>query len=66
MVGPIWGNPQSKISIKENSENNNNDMTTIIITLLIVVLVLYIANRINKYFKMYVHKHKNINTITNV
>lgn len=79
MVGPIWGNkintkmgkPQSKVEIQENIVNNgnseNNKLVTqeCIITLGIVALVLYIAYKINNYFKNYVHKH-NSKTITDV
>lgn len=82
MVGPIWGNkidrnkmgkPQSKVEIQENILNNGNAenkkliIPEYITTLIIVVIILYLAYKVNKYFKNYVIKYRNrTNSITDV
>lgn len=71
----IMGKPQSKVEIQEtvvnngNLENNNKPMfPEYIITLGIVLIVLYVAYKVNQYFKRYVLKYNNRanNAITDV
>lgn len=66
MVGPIWGNPQSKVNIQENLINNSNIFNMIpeqVLIIIIIFIILYIAYKINKYFKNYIHKYRNNTTV---
>lgn len=69
------GKPQSKVEIQENImtsgeiKNKNNSISLDhIILLAVIITILYIAHKINKYFKNYVIKHtsRNNNSITDV
>lgn len=63
------GKSQSKPETVVNNNNIQEQITMPIIpesvaTAAVIITILYAAYKINKYFKNYVHKHKN--QITNV